>query len=62
MDENKPVSMAVTVSLKTKLVETIKALSDDQHRSFSKQVAFFLDQAVRELKKEKAEECKEEDK
>tara|TARA_B110000967_G_C18324828_1_gene289284 strand:+ start:328 stop:498 length:171 start_codon:yes stop_codon:yes gene_type:complete len=51
----------VTVSLKPELVEAMKALSNEEHRSLSKQVAFFCDQGIRDHKKKQVAQYKEAD-
>lgn len=52
--------MTVTICMPKELAEKVKALSEQEHRSFSKQVAFFCDKGVRHLERAALNEGKSE--
>ena len=45
----------VTISMPEDLANKVKALAKQEHRNFSKQVAFFCDQGIRDLEGSKVE-------
>ena len=50
----------VTISMPKELADKVTALCKQEHRSFSKQVAFFCAQGVRDLKGEEVEQSESE--